>query len=187
MARNTEYPTYSHNVGGKEPDGKPTRIGKWTFQTSMVRQVVLGHLSGRVLNACAGKTRLEEYCRGVDVVRNDLNTDIQADHHRDAQTLDEHLEHESFDVVINDPPFDSGRSEKLYEGMHANDYISLRDGLGKLVAKGGLYIELGWNSWGLAGKDEYERVECHHYRQPFKGDVWLVVDRKINQQTLAEM
>lgn len=186
MANNADHPTYRHNVGGKEPDGKPTRLGKWTFGTKMVRDVVLSHLSGNVLNACAGKTDLSEYKRGVDIHRNDLNTDIDADSHYDVQTLDEHFSAESFDTVILDPPFDAGRGEKLYEGMHANDYIAARNAVAPLLKRGGVYIELGWNSWGLAGKDGYERVESHHYRQPFKGDVWLLVDRKVNQRTLSE-
>lgn len=185
MAINTNYPTYRHNIGGKEPDGKPTRLGKWTFGTKMVRDVVLSHLDGDVLNACAGKTDLSEYKRGVEIVRNDLNPDIPADSHHDAQTLDEHYETESFDAVINDPPFDTGRADKLYEGYDASGYMSIREALSSLVKRGGIYIELGWNSWGLAGKDGWKRVEDHHFRQPFKGDVWLVVDRRINQKTLG--
>lgn len=186
MAQNTEYATYMHNVGGKEPDGKPTRIGKWTFETKMVRDVVVDNLEGDVLNACAGKTRLEDYCRGVNILRNDINPSVPATLHHDAQTLDEHIEPETFDVVVNDPPFDSGRADELYAGMHASDYIDLRRTLGKLVKRGGKYIELGWNSWGMGDADGWERLEHHLYRQPFKGDVHLVVEQKIDQRTMGE-
>jgi hypothetical protein len=41
------YPIHLHNVGGKEPDGTPSRIGKWTFATKMVRDVVLDNVHGR--------------------------------------------------------------------------------------------------------------------------------------------
>ncbi len=186
MARNTDYPTYMHNVGGKEPDGTPTRIGKWTFSTKMVRNIVIEHLEGRVLNACAGKTDLSKYKRDVDIVRNDLNPDIPADIHHDVKTLDEYFGSEKFDTVINDPPFDAGRGEKLYEGFHASGYIEARESLSNLVVKGGKYIELGWNSWGLAGKDGWGRLEHHLFRQPFKGDVHLVVERRINQQSVGD-
>jgi len=186
VAQNTDYPTYMHNVGGKEPDGKPTRIGKWTFETKMVRDVVVDNLEGDVLNACAGKTRLEDYCRGVNILRNDINPSVPATLHEDAQTLDEHLEGNTFDVVVNDPPFDSGRADELYAGMHASDYIDLRQTLGKLVKRGGTYIELGWNSWGMGDTDGWQRLEHHLYRQPFKGDVHLVVEKKIDQRTVGE-
>lgn len=179
----TDYPIYIHNVGGKEPDGKPTRIGKWTFGTKMVRDVVLSHINGRVLNACAGETVLRK--RGCEIVRNDLNPEIDADHHHDVRSIDEEFEPGSFDSVINDPPFDAGRADKLYEGFHASGYLDARSELSELVRPGGTYIELGWNSWGLADMDGWERVEHHLYRQPFKGDIHLVVDRRINQSTLG--
>lgn len=179
------YPVHIHNVGGKEPDGKPTRIGKWTFGTRMVRQVVLDAVSGRVLNACAGQTKLSEYKRGCEFVRNDLNPEMDADYHRDVRDLGEVFDVESFDAVVNDPPFDSGRAEKLYEGFHASEYMNIRNTLAPLVKPGGTYVELGWNSWGLGDVDGWERQEHHIYRQPFKADVHLVVDRKINQQTLG--
>jgi len=177
------YPIYLHNVGGKEPNGKPTRVGKWTFGTKMVRDVVLDAVGGRVLNTCCGETKLEK--RGCEFVRNDLNTDIDADSHVDVQSINEHYEPESFDSVIFDPPFDPGRSEKLYEGWHASEYTEARKAIAELVKPGGIVVELGWNSWSLADKDGWERIEHHLYRQSsFKADIHLTVDRRINQATL---
>jgi hypothetical protein len=175
-----------HNVGGKEPDGKPTRIGKWTFETKMVRDVVLSHLPhGRVLNACAGETELHK--RGCGFVRNDIDEPIAADHHHDVCEIDAYLPHKSFAAVILDPPFDPGRSTKLYEGMHGSDYDSARDALAPLVEPGGIAIELGWNSWSFGGIDGWEWVDHHLFRQAsFKGDVHLCVARKVNQQTLGD-
>lgn len=178
------YPIYIHNVGGKEPDGKPTRIGKWTFATRIVREVVLDNVQGRVLNACAGSTTLEK--RGCEFVRNDINEDRPADYHYDVRSIDDHFLAESFDAVILDPPFDATRAEKLYEGFHASGYIDARTAVGTLVRPGGTVVELGWNSWGLADGDGWERVEHHLYRQIFKGDIHLTVDRNINQTTLLD-
>lgn len=177
------YPIYVHKVGGKEPDGKPTRIGKWTFGTRMVREVVLDNIDGRVLNACAGETKLSK--RGCEFVRNDINEDRDADTHHDVRKIDDHFDAESFDAAILDPPFDPGRAEKLYEGFHANGYRGAREAVGSLVRSGGTVVELGWNSWSLSDMDGWERVEHHLYRQPFKGDVHLTVDRKVNQTTLG--
>lgn len=176
------YPIYMHNVGGKEPSGKPTRIGKWTFGTKMVREVVLDNVHGRVLNACAGETKLEK--RGCEFVRNDIDEEADADYHYDVREINQHFDGESFDSAILDPPFDPGRGEELYKGMHASGYIDARTAVGELIRPGGTVVELGWNSYGMSDKDGWERVEHHLYRQPFKGDVHLVVDRKINQTTL---
>ena len=182
----TEVVPELHNVGGKEPDGKPTRLGKWTFATKMVREVVLDAVDGRVLNAYAGETRLDEYKRGLEVVRNDLDKEIDADLHVDVREIDHHFDAESFDAAVLDPPFDPGRAAKLYEGWHGQEYSNARDAVGRLVRPGGTAVELGWNSWGLADKDGWERVEHHIYRQAsFKGDVQLVVDRKVNQSGLV--
>lgn len=179
------WPIYLHNVGGKEPDGKPSRIGKWTFATKMVRDVVLEHVSGQVLNACAGETKLEK--PGCEFVRNDLNPDVDADTHHDVRDLADVFRRDEFDSAILDPPFDPGRADKLYEGWHASEYTKARVVVGELVKPGGTLIELGWNSWGLGDADGWRRVEHHLFRQaPFKGDVHLLVDRRINQSKVAD-
>lgn len=64
--------------------------------------------------------------------------------------------------------------------------MDARDALAELVSRGGVYIELGWNSWGMGDVDGWDRIEHHLFRQPFKGDVHLVVDRKIDQREMSE-
>jgi len=173
-----------HNVGGKEPDGKPTRIGKWTFGTKMVRDVVLSHLpSGRILNACAGETHLSK--RGCEFIRNDIDGSVAADHHHDVREIGDHFGDESFAAVVLDPPFDPGRSAKLYEGMHGSDYGTARDELAPLVKRGGIAVELGWNSWSFGGVHGWEWADHHLFRQAsFKADVHLCVARKVDQKGL---
>jgi hypothetical protein len=180
------YPIYRWKVGGKEPDGKPTRIGKWTFATKMVRDVVLDAVDGRVLNACAGETKLQK--RGCEFVRNDIDEDRDADLHVDVREIHHHLEPQSFDSAVLDPPFDPGRAAKLYEGWHGQEYATARDAVGELVKPGGVVVELGWNSYGLGDKDGWEREAWYVYPQAsFKGDVHLTIDRRINQKTLTEL
>jgi hypothetical protein len=173
-------------VGGKEPDGKPTRISKWTFATKLVRDRVLSALpaEGRVLNACAGKTKLRK--RGVEFVRNDIDSSIDADYHRDVREIGSVFADESFDAVVLDPPFDPGRAAKLYEGMAGAEYSAARDELAPLVKPGGVAVELGWNSWSFADKEDWKWASHTLFRQAsFKGDVHLAVATKINQQTLG--
>jgi len=184
LRRDEGCPIYLHNVGGKEPDGKPTRLGKWTFATKMVRDVVLDHVHGRVLNACAGKTRLQK--RGCEFFRNDIDESRDADLHVDVREIHQHLETETFDSAILDPPFDPGRAAKLYEGWHGQEYANARDAVAELVCPGGTVVELGWNSWSLSDKDGWKAVEHHIFRQSsFKGDVHLTVDEKVNQTRLV--
>lgn len=183
----TGYPVYRWKVGGSEPDGTPTRIGKWTFQTKMVRDIVLDHVDGRVLNACAGETHLGEYKRGVEFVRNDIDESKDATHHYDVRILDWMLPWESFDAVVFDPPFDPGRAAKLYEGWHASEYTDTRSALGNLVKPGGVVVELGWNSYSLGDADGWEKEAWYVYPQAsFKGDVHLTVDRKVNQSEFGD-
>lgn len=71
-------------VGGRNLDGSPAAISQWTFQTDLVRDRVCDHLSGRVLNACAGQTILPH----SDVIRNDINSEMpNLDSQRDVTTL----------------------------------------------------------------------------------------------------
>lgn len=183
-------PVYRWKVGGREPDGKPSRIGKWTFATKMVRDIVLDAVHGRVLNACAGDTKLHK--RGCEFVRNDIDEDRDADYHYDVRDLHKHLPAESFDCAVLDPPFDPGRAAKLYEGWHGQEYSHARDAVGALVRPGGTVVELGWNSYSLSDVNDpkrpsWEREEWYIYPQAsFKGDVHLTVDRRVNQTRLTD-
>lgn len=168
------------NIGGREPDGKPAAIGRWTFQTKKVRDTLLPYLEGRVLNAFAGKTRLSDYKRGITEVRNDINPDRDADYHHDAADLGDLLVEDSFDVVVLDPPFDQTQSEEHYDGMHARDMGEIRKAVKPLVKPGGCIVEFGWSLWGAADYfDGWEREEKLLFRRgiPDRRPVFMVVDR----------
>lgn len=108
-----QYPFALHTIGGKHPDGTPIALGPWTFEAPQVRRVVESMLSGRVLNACAGRTKLTH---DDDVHRNDIDVDRDADTHHDVCSLDEHLAPESYDTIVFDPPFDSDQANEHYNG-----------------------------------------------------------------------
>jgi len=174
-----------HRLGGRDKDGSPSFLGKWTFDTWEVRRVVESALDGRVLNATCGKTRLTH--GGGEIVRNDLNPDIDADHHRDVTCLDEHFAADSFDTVVLDPPFDAGQAEKRYEGFHAREITAAREACAELVAPGGRLIEFGWSSHGAAAWTGWSRSELHLFqRGPVLPDVIAVVDENLQTRLGGE-
>lgn len=165
-----------HQVGGKHPGGKPIAIGRWTFETPVVRRVVEDALGNEILNACAGKTKLSD-AGGHVIVRNDINPERDADHHFDVCEIDEHFDGNSFDTVVFDPPFDQGQADEHYDGMHASDIGEARKALAKLVCPGGKLIELGWNSHSVAAWRDWTREELHIFeRGPCLKPVFLTVD-----------
>lgn len=173
-----------HRMGGREPDGAPTVLDRWTFSARKVRTVVEDALTGKVLNACAGKTRLNHGTG--EIVRNDINEDMDADYHIDVCVLDEHFPPASFDTTILDPPFDEGQANERYGGFHARDINSARQALATLTKPGGRLIEFGWNSHGAAAFTGWTREELHIFqRGPCLPDVFGVVDRNM-QTTLPD-
>jgi hypothetical protein len=46
-------------IGGTKQDGEPVHLSPWTFEVPQIRSIVEDWLSGEVLNACSGKTKLD--------------------------------------------------------------------------------------------------------------------------------
>jgi hypothetical protein len=175
------YPISVHTMGGRDREDRPNFIGRWTFQPRPIRDLVEDALEGRVLNATAGKTRLDH---DQVVVRNDINPDIPADIRHDVTVIDEHLETHSFDTVVLDPPFDTSQADKRYEGFHARDIKAARDALDELVAPGGVFIEFGWSSRGVGCRQQWDREALHLFQRMNLPDVFASIDRKA-QTTLG--
>jgi len=176
------------NIGGKEPNGKPAAIDRWTFQTKKVRDELLGWLDGRVLNAFAGKTQLADYKNGIEEITNDLNPERDADYHVDAAELGEIFDENSFDVVVLDPPFDQTQSDELYDGLHARDMGEIRRTVAPLVKPGGRIVEFGWDMWGASDYfDLWVREHKRFFRRAMPGrhPILMTVDRK-TQMTLSD-
>jgi len=174
-------------IGGKEPNGKPACMGRWTFQTGKIRQAVESCLRGRVLNACAGKTKLRT--EAVDeIIRNDINTERDADYHIDVCEIGDHFQPRSFDVIIFDPPFSQKQSDEHYDGAHARDMGKARKQLRDLTKVGGSIVELGFDMWGAADFFKgWERDDKLLFRRgiPNRPPVFMTVDTK-RQMTLAD-
>jgi len=179
--------TEHEEIGGKEPSGKPAAIGRWTFETRIVREIILDELEGRVLNACAGKTKLDK--EGVEIVRNDINPEIDADYHLDIEEIDTVFDEDSFDVVVLDPPFDQTQSDEHYDGLHARNLGRARQKLVELIRPGGKIVELGWSTWSASDfSQDFDEVESIHLRRAMPGrkPIFVTVDRRTQKPLVAD-
>lgn len=172
-----------HRIGGRNRDGSPSFIGPWTFRCDQVRRVVEDALTGRTLNACAGKTKLHHSAK---IIRNDLNPDRDADCHVDVEAIDTAFIADSFDTVVFDPPFDQSQADEHYESMHARQLGPARDKLLTLVRTGGVFVELGWNMHSANEQPGWEREALHIFdRGPTLQPVFLTIDRN-HQRRLTD-
>jgi len=86
---------------------------KWTFQDATVKTWVEDKLDGKVLNACAGRTKLKH---DTAIHRNDLNEDLDVDSHYDVRNLPQYMDENGFDAVVFDPPWSVYQVNDKYDG-----------------------------------------------------------------------
>jgi hypothetical protein len=115
-----------------------------TFRSAKLKHCTERHLpaGSRVLNACAGETHLEH---GGQVVRNDIDPGIEADLHQNVETLDDHLESESFDAVVYDPPFSEHQAKATYDSTLPNPE-RVADVVDDLLKPGGTLVTWGFST-----------------------------------------
>lgn len=156
-----------------------TELTRWTFECTEIRKWVEERLDGRVLNACCGQSELHHNGR---VVRNDLDESIDADYHLDVAELPAHLERESFDIVVYDPPWSHYQSNMRYDGRHvkkgeveidmANHPLTVnrekeqvgharlaKDGFDYLLKPGGKVIQLTMHGTCMPSRLNYKQKE----------------------------
>ena len=129
---------------------------KWTFKSKKIRQWVEARLTGRVLNACAGKTKLTHDDR---IIRNDIDEDREADLHVDVCQIADHFEAGSFDTIVYDPPFSSYQSNTEYDGKTVGDEALAKRQFDELLADGGKVIQFGFTTTNMPTSLGYERKE----------------------------
>jgi hypothetical protein len=164
-------------IGGKKENGDPVHLSPWTFEVPQIREVVEQWLSGEVLNACAGKVKLDH--KG-EVIRNDIDEDRDAHIHHDVREIDDHLEHNRFGTVVYDPPYTREMADRHYDGNHVGPKWEARGSIANITAPGGHVLTFGYNSDGFDGWGGWERRATYYFRTPnWSGfDIALSVDRK---------
>lgn len=185
------------------------RTVKWTFDLDAIREWVEYHIHGRVLNACSGKNRLRH---DGEVIRNDIEPEIEADLHVDAAELAAHFPAESFDTVVFDPPWNLYQANLRYDGHHVHKTVDSReieidltklpfetptgkeqlgharlakDGFDYLLRPGGVVVQLTYHGTAMPARQQYERVERVMFDPIGEGKTVIgSVDRK-TQSTLG--
>jgi hypothetical protein len=148
-----------------------------TFESDEIREWVENQLSGRVLNACCGHSKLQH---SGEIVRNDIDESIDAQYHVDVVQLAAELEPESFKTVVFDPPWTLYQANMRYDGNHVRkdgseiDATDLpqpirrdktqagharlaKDGFDHLLKKGGKVIQLSYNGTCMPQRLGYDR------------------------------
>jgi hypothetical protein len=151
---------------------------KWTFQCDKIRREVEAQLEGRVLNACAGKTKLNHE---GEIIRNDLNEERDADLHVDVNEIAEHFEPNSFDVVIHDPPFSKKQAESTYDGLSPVDEGNAMEQYDQLLKPGGKVIKFGFSTTCMPGQKDYVRTLVCIFNTLGRMNDWLMtVDMRMS-------
>jgi hypothetical protein len=152
---------------------------KWTFQISKIRKWVEERLNGKVLNACAGPTRLNHDGR---IVTNDLDEDIKTDYSVDVARLAAEIDRDTFDTIVFDPPWTLYQANMRYDGNHVSKgdvaikmddlpqdvsrdkkqigHARLaKDGFDYMLKPGGTVIQLSYSGGCMPRRLQYERIE----------------------------
>jgi len=183
-----------------------SRFSRWTFQDENIREWVESHLSGHVLNACAGKTRLNHSGK---VVTNDLDGGIETNHSVDAAELSAEYPAESFDTIVFDPPWSLYQSNLRYDGRHVKKNTDegelridldrlpveirgsrdkeqlgharlVKEGFNYLLKPGGKVIELTFHGTCMPSRLGYNRLERVIFDPVGEGKAVIgSIDRKV--------
>lgn len=151
---------------------------RWTFQSDKIRGWVQSHLHGRVLNACAGKTKLEH---DGEIVRNDLNTERDVDCHYDVVEIAEYFDPNSFDTIVFDPPFSEEQADSSYDGVNVTEIGKAMRQFDQLLRNDGKVIQMGFTTTCMPGELDYKRREVAIFNTLGRMNDWLgTVDQRMS-------
>jgi hypothetical protein len=148
--------TIAHTTATAESHPNP-HLSYWsdttegsTFQSEKLRWWTESHLqdADQILNPCAGVARLDV---PGDVLRLDINEDADADLHIDFRTIEDHVEPETFDAIVYDPPYTWVQAVKKYDLDLARDEFYFYDDdvmeiFDRILKPGGIIIQFGYST-----------------------------------------
>lgn len=120
---------------------------RYTFQAPKVKKWTEDWCKGKVLNLFAGKTLLN-----MNEMRNDIDPECPADHHRDATELVEEfiISNIKFDTIILDPPWNYRKAREKYEGRWIGKLTKVKNLLSQILNHNGRIISWGYNTVGMS-------------------------------------
>ena len=136
---------------------------KFTFEQKELKKWVETWCKGKVLNLFAGKILLK-----VNEIRNDINTEMPADFHLDANEFVKIWEEKDggkFDTVILDPPYSYRKSKEKYNNKYIGNLPLLKNSLLKILTKDAYVISLGFDTVGMSKQRGFKKIAicviCH--------------------------
>lgn len=121
-----------------------------TFQSEKLRWWTESHLqeADHILNPCAGEARLDV---PGEVLRVDINEDADADLYIDFRDIGDHVEPNTFDAIVYDPPYTWGQAVNKYSLDLAQDnFYFYSDGVMEIfdtvLKPGGIVIQFGYTT-----------------------------------------
>jgi hypothetical protein len=160
-----------------------------TFQSDKLRHWTESHLEDakRVLNPCAGVAALNV---DAEVLRVDVDEDANADLHIDFRDLPNHVEDESFDAIVYDPPYTPNQARNKY-GLDISDEEfffygrAVKELFDQLLAPGGVFIQFGYSTAAMPRDFGYETVSVGLFNKLGSQNDYLgVAARKPTSPTL---
>lgn len=151
---------------------------RWTFESDDIRDWVESWLNGRVLNVCAGKTKLEH---DGEIIRNDLNPEMDADLHVDAVEIAGYFEPNTFHTIVYDPPFSKEQATSSYDGVNVAHEGKAMEQFDTLLGAGGRVIKMGFSTTCMPGEKDYKRREVAIFNTLGRMNDWLgTVDERMS-------
>ena len=117
-------------------------------------------------------------------ITNDLNPNMPTKYHEDALIFLRHIETESADLVLYDPPYSVSQASEVYNSFggekleysvtNSRYWSQIKDEIARILKVGGVVLSFGWNTNGI-GKDH----DCE------MTDILIVAHGGIHNDTLC--
>ena len=124
-----------------------TNLRRYTFESPKIKKWVEQNSSGKCLNLFSGKVKLD-----IDEVRNDIDLNVPAEHHKDAVEFVRTWRGEKFDTIILDPPYAYRKAMEMYNGNYVSRFKLLADLIPSILNVKGKVISFGYHSTFLSKK-----------------------------------
>lgn len=135
---------------------------KWTFKIKPIRELLDEemHPMEPYLGGEARNSWLDPFCgeNSPAQIKNDINTEIRANYHKDALEFLKEIESDYLQGVLYDPPY-SITQARMYgkkEFSSMKYWADCKNEMARIIKPGGKAICFGWNSMGLGKNRGFE-------------------------------